>query len=70
MFLTLLATGCPQVDSRRFGPSQIVRHQGATYLIDCSSGTTQRLYAAGSNGAEVDAVFLTHLHSDHIVDLF
>ena len=70
MLLTLLGTGCPQVDSRRFGPSQIVRHQGATYLIDCGSGTTQRLYAAGSNGAEVDAVFLTHLHSDHIVDLF
>ena len=70
MLLTLLGTGCPQVDTRRFGPSQIVRHQGATYLIDCGSGTTQRLYAAGSNGAEVDAVFLTHLHSDHIVDLF
>ncbi len=70
MYLTLLGTGCPQVDTRRFGPSQIVRHQRGTYLIDCGSGTTQRLVAAGSNGAEVDAVFLTHLHSDHIVDLF
>ena len=70
MLLTLLGTGCPQVDTRRFGPSQIVRHHGATYLVDCGSGTTQRLYGAGSNGAAVDAVFLTHLHSDHIVDLF
>jgi ribonuclease Z len=26
--------------------------------------------AAGGTGADVDAVFLTHLHSDHIVDLF
>lgn len=70
MFLTLLGTGCPQVDTRRFGPSQIVRHDGGTYLVDCGSGTTQRLYGAGSNGAALDAVFLTHLHSDHIVDLF
>ncbi|MDP6430451.1 MAG: MBL fold metallo-hydrolase [Rhodospirillales bacterium] len=70
MIFTLLGTGCPQVDTRRFGPSQIVRHHGATYLIDCGSGTTQRLMAAGATGADVDAVFLTHLHSDHIVDLF
>lgn len=70
MLFTLLGTGCPQVDTRRFGPSQIVRHHGATYLIDCGSGTTQRLLAAGGSGADIDAVFLTHLHSDHIVDLF
>lgn len=30
----------------------------------------QRLYGAGSNAAAVDAVFLTHFHSDHIFDLF
>ncbi len=70
MLFTLLGTGCPQVDTRRLGPSQIVRHHGATYLIDCGSGTTQRLLAAGGSGADIDAVFLTHLHSDHIVDLF
>jgi ribonuclease Z len=46
MLLTLLGTGCPQVDTRRFGPSQIVRHHGGTYLVDCGSGTTQRLYGA------------------------
>ena len=69
MLLTLLGTGCPQVDTRRLGPSQIVRHQGGSYLIDCGSGVTQRLYAAGSTGADVDAVLFTHLHSDHTVDL-
>ena len=70
MLLTLLGTGCPQVDTRRLGPSQIVRHQGGTYLVDCGSGVTQRLYAAGSSGADIDAVFFTHLHSDPTVDLF
>lgn len=59
MLLTLLGTGCPQVDTRRLGPSQIVRHQGGTYLVDCGSGVTQRLQAAGSSGADVDAVFFT-----------
>lgn len=70
MELTLLGTGCPQVDVDRFGPASLVRHGGFTFLVDCGSGVTQRLLAAGSSGADIDALFLTHLHSDHIVDLF
>lgn len=70
MELTLLGTGCPQVDTRRFGPASLVRHQGLTCLVDCGSGVTQRLLGAGTSGAALDAVFLTHLHSDHITDLF
>ena len=70
MRLTLLGTGCPVVSTERFGPAQVVAHQGQTILVDCGSGVTQRLIAAGCSGADLDAVFLTHLHSDHIVDLF
>lgn len=70
MELTLLGTGCPQCDVRRFGPANLVRHAGLSLLVDCGSGVTQRLLAAHSSGRDVDAVFLTHLHSDHIVDLF
>lgn len=70
MDITLLGTGCPQVDTRRYGPASLVRHGAAAFLVDCGSGTTQRLLAAGSSGRALDAVLLTHLHSDHIVDLF
>jgi ribonuclease Z len=70
MELTLLGTGCPQCDPDRLGPASLVRHAGRAFLVDCGSGVTQRLVAAGAAGAALDAVFLTHLHSDHIVDLF
>jgi ribonuclease Z len=70
MELTLLGTGCPQCDPERLGPANLVRHDGHAFLVDCGSGATQRLVAAGSAGRALDAVFLTHLHSDHIVDLF
>ena len=70
MQLTLLGTGCPVVSTERYGPAQIVRHGDVTLLVDCGSGVTQRLVAAGAAGRDVDAVLLTHLHSDHIVDLF
>lgn len=70
MQVTLLGTGCPQVDCDRYGPANLVRCRGRSFLVDCGSGVTQRLLAAGSNGAAIDGVFLTHLHSDHVVDLF
>jgi ribonuclease Z len=70
MELTLLGTGCPQCDPDRLGPASLVRHAGRSFLVDCGSGVTQRLVAAGASGGALEAVFLTHLHSDHIVDLF
>lgn len=70
MRITLLGTGCPVVSTERFGPSQVIRGEGTSVLVDCGSGVTQRLLAAGLTGRDLDALLLTHLHSDHIVDLF
>ncbi len=70
MEITLLGTGCPAVDTKRYGPAQVVRHGGHAVLVDCGSGVTQRLLGAGLSGRDLDAVLLTHLHSDHLVDLF
>ena len=70
MRVTLLGTGCPVVSTERFGPAQVLRHGLSSVLVDCGSGVTQRLLAAGLSGRDLDALLLTHLHSDHIVDLF
>lgn len=70
MRITLLGTGCPIVDPDRFGPAALVRTDRTTILVDCGSGVTQRLLAAGSSGRDIDALLLTHLHSDHLVDLY
>ena len=43
MKLTLLGTGCPKVDFKRFGPSNLVTTSKCKILIDCGSGVTQRL---------------------------
>jgi|TARA_B100001964_G_scaffold20339_1_gene20613 ribonuclease Z len=70
MQLTLLGTGCPSVDYRRFGPANLVSTNKSSILVDCGSGVTQRLKEAKVSTAGIDALFLTHLHTDHVIDLY
>ena len=70
MELTLLGTGCPSVDHKRFGPSNLVSTKTTKILIDCGSGITQRLHELKVSSADIDVLLFTHLHSDHAVDLY
>ena len=70
MKLTLLGTGCPSVDHKRFGPSNLITTNKAKILVDCGSGITQRLHQLKVSSANIDALLFTHLHSDHAVDLY
>ena len=70
MELTLLGTGCPSVDHKRFGPSNLVSTKNTKILVDCGSGITQRLHELKVSSANIDALLFTHLHSDHAVDLY
>lgn len=40
------------------------------YLIDCGEGTQTRLSECGINPMKINAVFITHLHGDHLYGLF
>jgi ribonuclease Z len=70
MKLTLLGTGCPAVSTRRYGPANLVQHKDQSFLVDCGTGCSQRLLQANCSGAQLDALFITHMHSDHIIDLY
>ena len=70
MKLTLLGTGCTSVDYKRCGASNLVSTKKTKILIDCGSGVTQRLNQSKNSSADIDALLLTHLHTDHVVDLY
>ena len=67
---TFLGTGCPVASPVRAGPAHLVSTGEAKILIDCGSGVSQRLVAAGQRAADIDALVITHYHSDHIVDFY
>jgi len=67
--VTLLGTGNPRPAMSRFGPSILVEIADRKLLFDCGRGVTQRLYQLKIPFNDVDALFLTHLHSDHTVGI-
>jgi ribonuclease Z len=67
--VTLLGTGSPMVDPNRAGPSTLIRAGNDLFLVDCGRGALMRAAAVGVGAADITALLLTHLHSDHITDL-
>ena len=65
----LLGTGGPVPRIDRFGPATLVEAGGLRLLFDAGRGVSQRLWQLGISLGSIDAVFLTHLHSDHLVGL-
>ncbi len=69
MEVIVLGSGSPLPDQNRAGPSTLVRTSAGDLLFDCGRGVLMRMAAAGSAAAMARALFLTHLHSDHLTDL-
>jgi len=67
--ITITGTGCPIPDSLRAGPGVLVQFDDLAMQFDVGRSTVQRLAGAGIWPGELDAVFLTHHHSDHMVGL-
>lgn len=63
--MTLLGSGTPIPRPERFGPSTLVEAGDQKLLIDAGRGATIRLYQFGVPMGRIDALLLTHYHSDH-----
>lgn len=69
--LVLLGTkGGPGVRARGAMPtSTLLELDGRIIVIDCGIGVTKGLVEAGVDLKDLDLIFITHLHSDHLLEL-
>ncbi|HEY4929412.1 MAG TPA: MBL fold metallo-hydrolase [Acidimicrobiales bacterium] len=69
MQVVILGSGSPIPSPDRAGPSTLVRTSVGDLLFDAGRGVSMRAAGALSGPGAFRAVFLTHLHSDHVTDL-
>lgn len=66
LHIYLCGTGSPLPDASRAGPCMGILAGDQAYILDAGSGSIRKLGGMGFPMEKVEAVFLTHLHSDHI----
>ena len=67
--VTLLGTGVPHPAPGRAGAATLIRHGDEALLFDAGRAVVLRLTEAGVRPHALTGVFITHVHSDHLIDL-
>lgn len=66
LHVAVCGAGSPLPDPLRMGPCTAVIAGGRIYVVDAGSGATRNFGPMGLSFARVEAVLLTHFHSDHL----
>jgi len=68
--VVLLGSGMgPRVNLQQFGASTLIEAGNLRLLFDCGRGASLRLAQVGVPIGSISRLFLTHLHSDHVVQI-
>lgn len=67
--VTTVGTGSVIPNTLRYGNCTLIQAGGLNLLIDAGRGCAVRLTQAGLPLGMIDAFFLTHFHSDHVIGL-
>jgi ribonuclease Z len=65
----LTGTGVPYPSPNRAGAGTLVRHGDTVLQFDAGRGTVLRLVEADIQLAQLTALFVTHVHSDHVASI-
>ncbi len=69
LYVITTGTGAPLPDEGRAGPQTIVIAGDQFLVFDAGPGSTHKMEVIPLEVGDVDALFLTHYHSDHIGDM-
>lgn len=66
LHLALCGTGSPFPDPTRAGPCSAIIAGERLFIVDTGEGSARNLAYMGIPAARIEAILLTHFHSDHI----
>jgi ribonuclease BN (tRNA processing enzyme) len=69
MKLTILGSGSPIFNLKRYAPSFIVETKQKLLLFDCGWGCGINLLKAGYQISQLDHILISHPHADHMGNL-
>jgi ribonuclease Z len=67
--VTLLGTGTPQLNPRRMSYSTLIEAGDEVLLFDAGRAAMLQAKKSGADLKKLNKLFLTHLHSDHVVGI-
>ena len=68
--VTILGSSSAKPTADRHPSAQVVNVHEQHYLVDAGEGVQQQIIRAGINPLKLRAVFISHLHGDHVYGLF
>lgn len=68
--VTILGSSSAKPTPQRHPSAQAVNIHEQYYLVDAGEGTQQQMIRMGINPLKIRAVFISHLHGDHVYGLF
>lgn len=70
MLLIILGSGTSVISLKRSSPANFLKIGDKQILVDCGAGTLIQLEKAALSYKEIDMIFISHYHIDHISDLY
>ena len=67
MKVTMLGTSGATPTKHRGLPAMAITREGDVFLFDCGEGTQMRMMEHGVSISKIKAIFLTHIHGDHVI---
>ena len=68
--VTILGSSSAKPTATRHPSAQVVNVHEQHYLVDAGEGTQRQMARTGINPLKLRAVFISHLHGDHVFGLF
>ncbi len=68
--ITILGSASAKPTVNRHPSAQIVNANEQYFLVDAGEGVQQQMFRLGINPLKLRAVFISHLHGDHVYGLF